>query len=141
MRLSGTSMATPHVAGVVALLLEANPELTPAEVRTILTTTATDMAIEGHEELLPGFDLASGHGLVNVRKALAMAVGAPVTDSCPAATPTTPVTPVTPPPAPPAVTPVTPAPAVTEGRFGGGAFGLGLLVLLMAAGERRRRRG
>ena len=141
MRLSGTSMATPHVAGVVALLLEASPELTPAEVRTILTTTATDMAIEGHEELLPGFDLASGHGLVNVRKALAMAVGAPVTDSCPAATPTTPVTPVTPPPAPPAVTPVTPAPAVTEGRFGGGAFGLGLLVLLMAAGERRRRRG
>ncbi|MGK7955376.1 MAG: S8 family peptidase, partial [Crocosphaera sp.] len=37
---SGTSMAAPHVAGVVALMLEANPNLTDAQVRQIVTGTA-----------------------------------------------------------------------------------------------------
>jgi subtilisin family serine protease len=44
--LGGTSMASPHVAGIVALMVEKNPSLTAAEAETILTDTAI--------ELLPG---------------------------------------------------------------------------------------
>jgi subtilisin len=39
---SGTSMATPHVAGVVALMLSANRSLTDAQVRQIITETAVN---------------------------------------------------------------------------------------------------
>ena len=55
---SGTSMATPLVAGLVALMVQADPGLTPAEAQEILTRTATDKGIEG-------FDNSWGWGLVD----------------------------------------------------------------------------
>jgi serine protease AprX len=41
--MSGTSMAAPHVAGIIALMLEANPLMSPSEVKSILEKTATSM--------------------------------------------------------------------------------------------------
>ncbi|MFH1072550.1 MAG: S8 family serine peptidase [Nanoarchaeota archaeon] len=45
--ISGTSMATPHVAGAVALLLQKNPSLTPAQVKQILMENAHSFSDAG----------------------------------------------------------------------------------------------
>jgi len=59
---SGTSMATPHVSGTVALMLEANPALTPDRVKSLLQATATPM---------PGYALhEAGAGLLDAFEAV-----------------------------------------------------------------------
>jgi subtilisin family serine protease len=65
--MSGTSMATPHMAGVAALLLQANPSLSPDEVKSVLEVTASPMAKYQKFEV--------GAGYVNVYSALQLAFG------------------------------------------------------------------
>lgn len=65
---SGTSMAAPHVAGLAALLRQANPGLGPDQVADILRATATDLGA-------PGPDHQSGTGRVDANRALAAALG------------------------------------------------------------------
>lgn len=47
--LSGTSMATPHVAGLAGLLLAQNPTRTAAELLSLIETTATDLGQLGYD--------------------------------------------------------------------------------------------
>ncbi|MFO7638045.1 MAG: S8 family serine peptidase, partial [bacterium] len=47
--MSGTSMATPHTAGVAALMLSKNPNLLPAVIDSILETTALDLGPTGKD--------------------------------------------------------------------------------------------
>ena len=61
--LSGTSMATPHVAGIVALMLDANPLLSPTEVKEILEKTATN--IPGREPWEVGAGYVNAYAAVD----------------------------------------------------------------------------
>ena len=66
----GTSAAAPHAAAVAALLRSKDPSLTPAGVRTILTTTALDIEAAG-------YDRDSGFGIVDAVAALSASGGCP----------------------------------------------------------------
>ena len=59
---SGTSFSAPQVAGVIALMLEANPNLTPAHVRDILQRTATPLP--------PYYMYEVGAGMLNAQAAV-----------------------------------------------------------------------
>ncbi|MFQ5716432.1 MAG: S8 family peptidase [Nitrospinales bacterium] len=61
--LSGTSMASPHVAGVAALMLARFPGSSPNEVRLMLQGAADDLPPAG-------FDNFSGHGLVDAEESV-----------------------------------------------------------------------
>lgn len=62
----GTSMATPIVAGVVAQMLEANPDLTPEQVKEILTKTADPLPRVGKN--------TQGAGMVDPDEAISQAL-------------------------------------------------------------------
>ncbi len=61
---SGTSMSTPHVAGVAALMLAANPALTPAQVDALMQQTAHPFGVGGCP---PG----CGSGIIDAAEAVA----------------------------------------------------------------------
>lgn len=64
---SGTSMASPHIAGAAAVLLQANPGLTPAQVRSALQATATPVAA-ADGSALPFWQV--GYGYVDLQAAV-----------------------------------------------------------------------
>jgi hypothetical protein len=75
---SGTSAAAPQLAGVAALIKEACPRLTPAQVRDIMRATARDVTQGSSHPNTggtagPGFDTATGAGLVDAHRAVLMA--------------------------------------------------------------------
>jgi len=68
--MDGTSMATPHVAGSMALILDANPNITCSQMNQILEETAVDLGAAGKENIF-------GAGRINCLAAVnaAIAVG------------------------------------------------------------------
>lgn len=70
---SGTSAASPMVAGVCALLKEADPSLTPVDIKNTLKHTALDITTGKNamgKAAIPGPDLATGFGLVDAERAV-----------------------------------------------------------------------
>jgi subtilisin family serine protease len=65
---SGTSFSAPIVAGVAALVMSANPSLSPTKVQDILKDSADDKGA-------PGWDPSYGSGRVNAANAVALAQG------------------------------------------------------------------
>ena len=70
---SGTSYATPSVSGIIALMLEANPDLSPAEVKEILKLTAERRGDASAPEVDPFWNRDFGFGMVDAYAAVTMA--------------------------------------------------------------------
>jgi Ca2+-binding RTX toxin-like protein len=70
----GTSASAPAAAAAASLMLDFNPGLSNTDIRSILESTASDMAT-------PGYDLLTGHGLISAQDALdaISCIGLPVT--------------------------------------------------------------
>ena len=62
-KLNGNSFAGPMFCGTISLMLSADPDLLPWDLKKIITSTATDVAA-------PGVDYETGHGLINAYAAV-----------------------------------------------------------------------
>jgi subtilisin family serine protease len=73
-RISGTSMASPHVAGVMTLVRQAHPEWTASEVQSALQMSADSKAIKMehpiYNEVVVAGPYRAGHGLINAARAI-----------------------------------------------------------------------
>ena len=65
---SGTSYSAAEVSGIVALMLQRNPDLTPDKVRNILQATARDLGPKGHDAMF-GAGLVDAYGAVTATAA------------------------------------------------------------------------
>jgi serine protease len=109
--LSGTSMATPHVVGAVALLRTLHPDETVGQVADTLCSSSADLGAPGRDDVF-------GCGRLDVAAALTMSVP-PAAGSAPTPTPTPPSA-SPPPPAPPDAT----APRIRSRSPGASAIGV-----------------
>lgn len=75
---AGTSFSAPIVAGVAALVMSANPTLSPAQVQDVLKKSADDLGS-------PGWDSSYGWGRVNASRAISLATGSQQVDISPPA--------------------------------------------------------
>jgi len=73
---SGSSFASPIVAGTIGLMLAAKPELTPRDVADILMRSSVDLGA-------PGYDTLFGHGMVNAGEAVRVAQQVTMRDTLP----------------------------------------------------------
>ncbi len=67
--LSGTSMSSPHVAGTAALFLEARPDTSPLDLRTILQNSADPVPFQGNRQFLETVH-RQGAGMVDIDDAI-----------------------------------------------------------------------
>ncbi len=128
----GTSMATPHVSGLLALMLAVKPSLTSIEALDVMRQTATPFPKYSVNLAFNCTTVICGAGIANAQAALSKLSGAPAPVPPPAPEPVP-----TPPPAP------EPSPTPPPPSSGGGSMdwlALGGLLALGAALQRRRLR-
>lgn len=92
---TGTSMSSPHVAGVVALMLQIDPTLDPSTIDSILRSTARHDQFTGNAGWTPTFGAGKVDALAAVQAVMNRPVGAPIATAtprplAPTATPTQP---------------------------------------------------
>jgi hypothetical protein len=133
-KLSGTSMAAPHVSGLAALLLSQRPELQPGDLRVLIQDNAVDLGTAG-------WDTFYGSGRIDVGAALQTNVNWSTVTATPTPSNTPTVTPTPTETATPTVTPTptntptdlpAPPPYVQRVNAGGSTFTDGQGLVWMA---------
>ncbi|MBR60601.1 MAG: hypothetical protein CMA84_05230 [Euryarchaeota archaeon] len=71
---SGTSYATPSVSGIIALIIEANPDLSPLAIKEVLKQTAERRGEPSAPDIDPYWNRDFGYGMVDARAAVELAI-------------------------------------------------------------------